>query len=243
MQCAVRIARCLGGGFGMQPRPRIVGGDAFGETHGAGDLAGRHLVVFREHLPHEIRHVAMPRAHVMERHAHIELEAALFDGGGDVPADLDVLLLAGTIRVDAVGSGIERLRRVGTGRGVGDVPVAGIGRVPCAVGYAGWQLWIGLRIFLACGCVGHGDVGDVRQILVAQFERQIQLFPRLGVTVAVLATLQLVVQMLCESNVAVALEPCIEVDGAVAQVRLVAGYDEYRKDDGNHRHQRTERGD
>lgn len=34
--------------------------------------------------------------------------------------------------------------------------------------------------------------------------------------VAVLATLQLVVQMLCESNVAVALEPCIEVDGAVA---------------------------
>lgn len=35
--------------------------------------------------------------------------------------------------------------------------------------------------------------------------------------------------MLCESNVAVALEPCIEVDGAVAQVRLVAGYDEYRK--------------
>ena len=28
-----------------------------------------------------------------------------------------------------------------------------------------------------------------------------------------------------------------------ASVRLGAGYDEYRKDDGNHRHQRTERGD
>ncbi len=68
-------------------------------------------------------------------------------------------------------------------------------------------------------------------------------FHHFGAPVAVLATLQLVVQMLCESNVAVALEPCIEVDGAVAQVRLVAGYDEYRKDDGNHRHQRTERGD
>ena len=40
----------------------------------------------------------MLRGHVAERHAHVEFEAALVDGGGNVPADLDVLLLAGTIR-------------------------------------------------------------------------------------------------------------------------------------------------
>ena len=201
MQRAVRVARRLRCGLSVQPCPRIVGTYDFGEAHGAGDFASRHLVVFGEHLPHEIRHVTMLRAHVMKRHGHGEFETALFDGGGNVPADFDLFVIVRTVGVKPAG---------------GDVPMSGIFRFPFTVGYIARQLRCDLRVLLAGGRVRHGDVGDVRQILVAQFERQIQLLPRFRVAVIILASLQLVVQMFRELDVAVALQLLVKIDGTVA---------------------------
>ena len=210
------VARRLRCGLSVQPCPRIVGTDAFGEAHGAGDFASRHLVVFGEHLPHEIRHVTMLRAHVMKRHGHVEFETALFDGGGNVPADFDLFVIVRTVGVKPAGGRVEWFRIVGADCGVGDVPVPGVFRFPFAVGHAAWRLRCDLRVLLAGGRVRHGDVGDVRQILVAQFERQIQLLPRFRVAVIILASLQLVVQMFRELDVAVALQLRVKIDGTVA---------------------------
>lgn len=52
--------------------------------------------------------------------------------------------------------------------------------------------------------------------LVAQFERQIQLLPRFRVAVIILALLQLVIQMFRETDVAVALQLRVKIDGTVA---------------------------
>ena len=49
--------------------------------------------------------------------------------------------------------------------------------------------------------------------------------------------------MFRELDVAVALQLRVEVDGTVAQIRLVAGDEEQQKRRSDHRHQRTERGD
>ena len=216
MQRAVRVARRLRCGLSVQPCPRIVGTYAFGEAHGAGDFASRHLVVFGEHLPHEIRHVTMLRAHVMKRHGHVEFETALFDGGGNVPADFDLFVIVRTVGVKPAGGRVEWFRIVGADCGVGDIPMSGIFRFPFTVGYIARQLRRNLRVLLAGGRVRHGDVGDVRQILVAQFERQIQLLPRFRVAVIILASLQLVVQMFRETDVAVALQLRVKIDGTVA---------------------------
>ena len=158
----------------------------------------------------------MLRAHVMKRHGHVEFETALFDGGGNVPADFDLFVIVRTVGVKPAGGRVEWFRIVGADCGVGDVPMSGIFRFPFTVGYIARQLRRNLRVLLAGGRVRHGDVGDVRQILVAQFERQIQLLPRFRVAVIILALLQLVIQMFRETDVAVALQLRVKIDGTVA---------------------------
>lgn len=206
----------------MQPSPRVARGHTFGEMHRAGDRTNRHLIVLTEWLPLEGRHVLPLGGHVMHGEAHRELDAVGFYGGGNIPADLHGFVFRITVEGQSVLAGNIRLRIVIVIRNVGDIPMIGIIRIPFVLRHIVRQSGFSLMTIVdAIGDVAHTDISDVGEVVGLQRVLLIQLFPRFGLAIVILAFAQLDIDMLRDFKIAVGGGGHIVIKRAVAQVGTI----------------------
>ena len=217
-QRAVLVSLRFRRAFRMQPSPRIIGVNAFGEGDGASDFADGNLIAHAERLPLERGHVLIGGGHALHSHGHVEFQAACRCDGGNVPPNFDLLgTIVGIAGNKTVFCRIERLRIAVTLRNIGDIPLLRMFSIPFVGAVAAWDCDIALLVGFPRCYIAHADIGDIGQIAFLQRVLLVQLLPWM-IAVVVAAVGEFHVDMLGDLQIAIALHLHIVVERFVAQI-------------------------